>query len=212
MNAIRVLIAEDQAIVRRSLAVVLGLAPDIEVIATAENGSEAVELARSLAPDVILMDVHMPVMNGVEAAAAIKSELPGIKLLMLTSLHDSRYAAAALSAGAEGYVLKGIDPLDLAAAVRLLHRGETLITREIAGELFSRSSLAHAAGQSAYGLTNREAQVLMLVAEGLSNRSIAERLYLSEGTVKNAISVVYAKLNVRNRAAAMKKAADERLL
>lgn len=208
-SSIRILIADDQEIIRKSLSIVLGSAADIEVVATAADGKETVDQAIKLKPDLVLMDIHMPVLNGVEATACIKSIRPEIKVLVLTTFQDVHYVVGALNAGAEGYILKAIDPLDLAAAIRLVNRGETMITQEVAKALFTRSlGTANSKGAD-YGLTDRELQVLKSISDGMANRAIAERMGLTEGTVKNYISNVYSKLNVHNRSSAVKKVSDE---
>lgn len=211
MKAIRVLIAEDQEIIRKSLKIVLGSAADIEVVATAADGKDAVDQVNRLQPDLVLMDIHMPVMDGVEATASIKARWPKVKVLVLTTFQTVHYVDGALNAGAEGYILKAIDPSDLAAAIRLVHRGETMITQEVAKALFARSLGSANPKESPYGLTERELQVLKYISDGMANRAISERTGLTEGTVKNYISNVYSKLNVHNRKSAMKKASDERL-
>lgn len=212
MRDIRVLIADDQEIIRKSLKIVLGSAADIEVVATAADGKEAVEQANRLKPDLVLMDIHMPIMDGVEATAIIKAKQSEVKVLVLTTFQDVRYVIGALNAGAEGYILKAIQPLDLAAAIRLVYRGETMITQEVAKSLFARSLGTANPKESPYGLTERELQVLKYISDGIANRAISDRMGLSEGTVKNYISNVYSKLNVHNRKSAMKKASDERLV
>ncbi|MNI31741.1 Transcriptional regulatory protein DevR (DosR) [compost metagenome] len=146
-----------------------------------------------------------------EATVAIKAKWPEVKVIILTTFQDVQYVVGALNGGAEGYILKAIDPMDLAAAIRLVHRGETMITQEVAKALFARSLGSANLKESEYGLTERELQVLKYISDGMANRSIAERMYLSEGTVKNFISNIYSKLNVHNRASAMKKASDEGL-
>ncbi|MNV60563.1 Response regulator protein VraR [compost metagenome] len=219
MEKIRVLIAEDQDLIRKSLGIVLGMNPDIEVSGMAGNGRDAVALAESLLPDVVLMDIHMPVMDGVEATREIKAKLPEVKVIILTTFQEMDIVTGALNAGAEGYILKAIDPADLAGAIRLVRRGETMITQEVARALFARSlsgssgrtDEAVPAKEAFGGLTERELQVLRCISDGLANRQIAERMYLSEGTVKNYISSIYSKLNVQNRASAMRKAAEEGL-
>jgi DNA-binding NarL/FixJ family response regulator len=217
MKEIKILIAEDQELIRKSLRIILNLTPDIEVVGTAENGEAAVQQAGELQPDLVLMDIHMPVMNGVRATAQIKQRWPAVKVMILTTFQEVQYVVEALNSGAEGYILKDIDPDDLASAIRLVHRGETMITQEVAKTLFSRSlqgGIASSAKskETDYRLSEKEIKVLQLIADGLANRQIAERLFLSEGTVKNHVSTIYSKLNVNNRAAAMKKASDERLL
>ncbi|WP_309119579.1 response regulator transcription factor [Paenibacillus sp.] len=213
MEKVTVMIVEDQEIIRKSLGIVLNLQPDLEVVALAANGEEAVSLAARFDPSVILMDVRMPVMDGVRATELIKKAQPNAKVIMLTTFQDTEVVSDALQAGAEGYILKAIDPIDLASAIRLVSRGETMISREVAKALFARSLAAPTASkQSEYGLTERETQVLTCISHGLSNRDIAEKLFLSEGTVKNYISSIYSKLNVHNRASALRKASEEKLL
>ncbi|WP_228264182.1 response regulator [Paenibacillus antri] len=208
-----VMIVEDQEIIRKSLGIVLNLQPDLEVVAMAANGEEAVAFAARFVPSVILMDIQMPVMDGVRATELIKKAQPDAKVIMLTTFQDAEVVSDALQAGAEGYILKAIDPIDLASAIRLVSRGETMISREVAKALFARSLAAPAAPkESEYGLTEREMQVLTCISHGLPNRGIAEKLFLSEGTVKNYISSIYSKLNVPNRASALKKASEEKLL
>ncbi|HEY2492474.1 MAG TPA: response regulator transcription factor [Paenibacillus sp.] len=218
MTAIRLIIAEDQDLIRKSLGIVLGMADDIEVAGMAENGKIATEKAEELQPDVILMDIHMPVMDGVEATGVIKKRWPHIKVIILTTFQEMDYVISALNAGAEGYILKAIDPMDLAGAIRLVHRGETMITQEVARSLFARHMTGNFETQASlrskehdYGLTEREMQVLHYISEGLANRYIAERMFLSEGTVKNYISSIYSKLDVQNRASAMRKVSKEGL-
>lgn len=211
MKEIQVLIVEDQEIIRKSLSIVLGLAPDIEVVGTAENGKDAIDQISKSKPDLVLMDIHMPIMDGVEATVYIKEKWPEVKVIVLTTFQQMQYVLGALNAGAEGYILKAIDPLDLAGAIRLVHRGETMITQEVAKTLFSRSLGTANPKESDYGLTERELQVLKYISDGMANRAIADRMHLSEGTIKNYISNAYSKLNVHNRASAMKKASDEGL-
>lgn len=215
-ETINVLIVEDQDLIRKSLAIVLNMAEDLHVVGAAENGSKAIELVEALRPDVVLMDIHMPVMDGVEATEQIKRRWPSVKVVMLTTFQEVEYVSAALHAGAEGYILKAIDPMDLASAIRLVNRGEMMITQEAARALFAqphagnRTEKAQGKGEE-FGLTDRELQVLQYISDGLANRLIAERMYLSEGTVKNYVSSIYSKLNVHNRASAMRKASEKGL-
>lgn len=217
MGKIKILIVEDQDIIRKSLAIILSMGPDLEVVGTAENGEAALAQVEQLQPDIVLMDIQMPVMSGVQATAVIKEKWPEIKVIILTTFQEMEYVVTALHAGAESYILKDIDPEDLASSIRLVHRGEMLITQEIARALFQHS-VAQGHGNpgpyrksTEYGLTEKEVTVLRLISEGLSNRQMAERLFISEGTVKNHVSAIYSKLHVPNRAAAMKKAVDEKL-
>lgn len=213
MGSIKLCLVEDQDIVRKSLGIVLSMEEDLEVVGYAENGRIAIEICEKHQPDVVLMDINMPVMDGVEAAYEIKQKWPEIKIVILTTFHDVEYVQKALNAGAEGYILKDIDPKNLASVVRLVNAGETMIPQNIAKQLFKKLSNVNNEINSskelnwseAYGITPRELEVLNYLAEGLKNRDIAQKLFLSEGSVRNYISNIYSKLNVENRACAIKK-------
>lgn len=204
----RIVIADDQELIRESLSIVLNMEEDIEVVGMAQNGQIAVELCEKQQPDVVLMDIHMPVMDGILATRKIKNRWPQIRVIILTTFQELDYVVEALDIGAEGYLLKAIHPKDLAAGIRLVSRGGTLISQEMARMLASQ--LKHAEPKSLkHGLSEREQQVLECLSQGLNNRETAEKLYLSEGTVKNYISSIYSKLEVRDRLQAVKKARDE---
>jgi DNA-binding NarL/FixJ family response regulator len=215
---IKVLIGDDQELIRESLSIVLGGESDFEIVGLAEQGKMAVELAKQLSPDLVLMDIHMPLMDGVEATRQIKSQFPGVKVIILTTFQELEYVREALATGAEGYLLKAIHPKDLAAGIRLVHHGGTLITQEIAKQLIA--DWIHPLEQSkvaknkkiTYGLTEREIEVLEQLAKGSSNREIARKLFLTEGTVKNYISNIYSKLEVTGRHKAVFKATEEGLI
>ena len=209
---IKVIIADDQEMISKSLSIVLHANPDIEVAGTASNGEIALELTGQVQPDIILMDIQMPVMDGVEATRRIKQLNPQQKVIILTTFQDVKFVTDALHAGAEGYILKAIDPLDLATAIKLVHRGETMISQEVAKALFTHMKVDSSSKVSEYGLSDREIQVLKCISDGLSNRLIADKLFLSEGTVKNYISSIYSKLNVHNRSSVLKKVNEEQLL
>lgn len=215
MKIARVLIADDQELIREGLEDLLEPVETISVIGSAENGREAMALAAELEPDVILMDIRMPVLDGVEAAKQIKINRPNIKVIMFTTFKDIEYVTEALSFGAEGYLLKAIDPEDLIAAIHLISHGGTLISKEIAQLLITNihsSKTADANTQSSYSLSPREIEVLALVAEGLNNQEIASELFLSQGTVKNYISAIYSKLETSDRIKAANKAKREGLI
>ena len=204
----RILIVDDQELIRESLSIVLNMEEDIEVVGIAQNGQIAVELCEKQQPDVVLMDIHMPVMDGILATRKIKNSWPQVRVIILTTFQELDYVVEALDIGAEGYLLKAIHPKDLAAGIRLVNRGGTLISQEMARMLASQ--LKHSEPKSLkHGLSEREQQVLECLSQGLSNRETAEKLFLSEGTVKNYISSIYSKLEVRDRLQAVKKARDE---
>ncbi len=216
MDKIRLLITEDQELIRSSLQIVLSIEEDLEVIGLAEHGEQAVKLCAEREPDVILMDINMPVMNGIEATKRIKQDHPNVKIIVLTTFQEMDYVIEALQSGAEGYLLKAIDTKDLVAGIRVVARGGTLITQDIAKALFAehvrRASGGSGPQEDKYALSKREAEVLRCLADGLSNQSIADKLFLSMGTVKNYISGLYAKLDVANRTEAVRKAQREELL
>jgi len=209
MKPINVIIVEDQLLILNSLKIILNATEDIEVVGSALNGQEALQQIEQLLPDIVLMDVNMPVMDGLEATRIAKEKWPSVKIIMLTTMQTRESAIGALDAGAEGYILKAIDPMDLAAAIRLVSRGETMISQEIARLLFSKplgTSAPQPQASELDELSERELDVLKCLADGLTNSQIAERLFLSDGTVRNYISSIYSKLNVHSRMEAVKKA------
>ena len=216
-GAIRVLIADDQALFRRGLHVVLGGEDGIEVVAEAENGEEAVERARELAPDVVLMDVRMPRLNGIEAARQIRAEVPTTKILMLTVSDEEDDLYEAIKAGANGYLLKEISVEEVADSIRAVMQGQSLLSPSMASKLLNEFNalVKRAEDKQQFAgpvLTNREMEVLRLVAKGMSNREIATDLYISENTVKNHVRNILEKLHLHNRMEAVIYAVKERLL
>jgi len=217
---IRLLIIDDQALIRESLQIVFMRESDIEIVGLGQNGQEAIALCQQLNPHIILMDVHMPDMDGVEATKVIKQQWPHIKIITLTSIQEMDAAVEAISLGADGYLLKTIHPRDLLSAIRLVYRGGTLMSTEVAKQLtqwVKQSSDVPGAPTvpdehkgpvetPEYHLTERELQVLECLSKGEKYREIAQRLFLSEGTVRNYVSSLYSKLEVNNRTQAMKKA------
>jgi two-component system response regulator DesR len=196
---IRVLIAEDQKLVLGALAALLGLEPDLEVVGTASDGKEALALCRQLAPDIVLTDVEMPQMTGLELAAELAGQgLPSM-VMILTTFARSGYLRRALAAGVRGYLLKDAPADTLAAAIRLVHGGGRAIAPELALESWN-------AGQDP--LSDRERQVLRLAGEGKTSTEIARQVHLSEGTVRNYLSEAISKLNAGNRIEAYRMARD----
>jgi two-component system NarL family response regulator len=214
---IRVLIADDQALFRRGLYVVLGTEDHIEVVAEAENGEEAIQKAQELAPDVVLMDVRMPRVNGIEAARTIRAEVPTTKILMLTVSDEEDDLFEAVKAGANGYLLKEISVEEVAEAIRAVVQGQSLISPSMASKLLSEfNAISKRAEEKqqfpAPALTARELEVLKLVAKGMSNREIADELYISENTVKNHVRNILEKLHLHSRMEAVIYAVREKLL
>jgi DNA-binding NarL/FixJ family response regulator len=208
---IRVLVADDQAIVRDGLATLLSVLPDVEVVGEAANGEEAVALADATEPDVVLMDLRMPVLDGAGATARIKAAHPGIAVVVLTTYADDASIAGALAAGARGYLTKDAGREELAAAVRSAAAGQTTFAPEVGERLVAGFAAAPAPAAPASvplatrfpQLTPREAEVLELIAAGRSNAEIAASLYLSVATVKSHVNAIFAKLPARDRAQAI---------
>ncbi len=201
---ITVLIVDDQALVRAGFEVLIDSADDLTVVGTAADGAEAVALAASARPDVILMDVRMPVMDGLEATSRILAADPGPKVLMLTTFDLDEYVFGALRAGASGFLLKDTPPADLLAGIRVVAGGDALlspsITRHLIEEFVRRPQPGRPAPSSLAALTAREVEVLELVAAGLSNAEIAQRLYVSPATAKTHVARLLMKLDARDRA------------
>jgi DNA-binding NarL/FixJ family response regulator len=226
--AIRIVIAEDQAIVRRGVALLLSMEPDMEVVGQARNGVEAVELAQLLHPDVVLMDLHMPLKGGVAATREITRAHPQTQILVLTTLDDDETVFEAVRAGAHAYLLKDVEESELLETVRALRRGESRLTPQIARKVMdqfrrlaplppaqpSREPVADGAAVArlsesrhavpsaefiADALTEKEEKILQHICEGMSNRQIATALFLAEGTVKNYVSRIMEKLHANTR-------------
>jgi len=213
--AIRVLIADDQALVRSGFRLVVETRPDLEVVGEAETGADAVTLARELEPDVILMDVRMPGLNGIEATRQIVASGSTARILVLTTFDLDEYVYEAVRAGASGFLLKDVRPGDLVDAVRLVAAGNALLGPTVTRRLLERfaADAPPATDDGAVArLTEREREILRLLAAGLSNAEIAEQLVLSETTVKSHVSSVLRKLGVRDRVQAVIVAYDSGLV
>jgi len=215
---IRVLLADDQQLMREGLRVLLDLTPDIRVVGEAGNGAEAVERVQALQPDVVLMDVRMPGLDGVAATRRLHKACPDVKVIILTTFDDDEYVFEGLRAGAVGYLLKDVPSEQLAEAIRAAARGEAFIqpsvARKVVAEFARLTEREHRRREQPLvePLSARELEVLALVAEGLSNREIGERLFITPGTVKNHVSNVLAKLGVRDRTQAILRAQEMEML
>jgi DNA-binding NarL/FixJ family response regulator len=216
---IRVLIADDQRVVREGLSMLIGLIDDVKVVGVACDGAEAVRLAEAHQPDVVLMDLRMPDLDGIAATAQLRERLPAARVLVLTTYADEDAIVPALQAGARGYLTKDASAEQIETAIRAVHAGQThldpavqerlvaaVISRPPSPDFADPGSPAARARRPPDGLTIREAEVLSLLASGLSNAEIAQRLYLSHATVKTHINRIFAKTGVRDRAQAVRYA------
>ncbi|MGB9521759.1 MAG: response regulator, partial [Anaerolineales bacterium] len=202
MSTIRVLIADDHRLFRQGLRHVFETCAEIDVIGEAENGRQAVQMAQRLKPDVVLMDIQMPQLDGVQATHLITTNNPAIQVIILTMYRQDQYVFEAIKAGARGYLLKDMDENELIKAIQSVHRGEALVDTVLAARLldeFRRLSSSSSAAENVETLTEAEMQVLRLVAQGEDNKTVAERLCLSERTVANRLSEIYDKLHVNSR-------------
>ncbi|HET8847085.1 MAG TPA: response regulator transcription factor [Ktedonobacteraceae bacterium] len=224
---VRILVVDDQTLVREGFRKLLELEADFDVVGTSPHGEAALALLKQLAeqqmlPDIILMDIRMPHLDGIEATKVIKTRFPSIQIVILTTFDDLELIRAGLSAGALGYLLKDVTAEQLASTVRAAAQGRALLQPDIASKVFATlspeisSSPASPTTSStmAYveGLTEREREILRLVAQGASNRQIAERLFITEGTVKNHVSNILSKLGLRDRTQAALYAREHQLL
>jgi len=216
--AIRVLLVDDQALFREGLETLLSVHKDIQVVGQASNGQEAVEVAARVHPDVVLMDVRMPILDGVRATRLLKKALPQCRVIVLTTFDDDEYIFDALRTGAVGYLLKDVASTQLVEAIRAAARGESILEPSVAAKViaeFTRvSSMVPAAQmeQLVEPLSERELEILGLIVRGASNKEIASQLFIAEGTVKNHVTHILGKLGVRDRTQAALKARELGLL
>lgn len=202
---IKLLLADDQDILTEGLKLILGAEEDIEIVGTVNNGKKAYDLCRIKKPDVVLMDIQMPEVDGVEATTMIKKDFPNTKIIVLTTFNDDKYIYDALKNGASGYLLKDTSPKEILKAVRTVYKGGALIQSEVAVKVINQfSQLAKETvgkhiNPKVELLTEREIEICRLIAEGKNNKEIAEELFLSQGTVKNHITRVLIKLDLRDR-------------
>ena len=208
MSALRLMIVDDHAIVRQGLRAIIRVTPGLELVGEADDGQAAITLADAVRPDVVLMDLVMPELDGVEATRAIRTASPATKVIVLTSFDDDEKVFPAIKAGAAGYLLKDVRPAELADAIRKASRGEALLASSVAARL-----MQEVAGgpPPAATLTDRELEVLRLIARGMSNKLIARELVVSEKTVKTHVSNILAKLHLSDRTQAALYAVREGL-
>jgi DNA-binding NarL/FixJ family response regulator len=214
-QAIRLLLVDDQRLMLEGLETLLELEPDLNVVAQAEDGEEALTAYADTQPDVVLMDIRMPKMDGVEATRRLCQRWPNAKVMILTTFDDDEYVFEGLRAGAVGYMLKAASGTELARAIRTIAEGGALIEPSIARKViseFARLKPAKPAAALAEPLSEREQEIIVHLAQGLTNREIANRLHLAEGTVKNYVTAILQKLNVRDRTQASLRAQELGLL
>ena len=207
MNEIRVLIAEDQQLVRRAFSTMLSIEPDIKIVAQAADGAEAIQLARQWRPDIVLMDLQMPRVGGIGAMKRILEDVPDARIIVLTTFDTDELVFEAISAGAHAYLLKDSNEAEILETIRAVHAGQSRLSPKVAGKVMDEFRRQRPSGVAAINddepddepLTDREEKVLALVAKGRSNRDIAETVFLAEGTVKNYVSKIMEKLHVESR-------------
>ncbi|UJW59816.1 response regulator transcription factor [Bacillus sp. A116_S68] len=195
----KILIADDHHVVRRGLLFFLQTQAGLEIVGEAQNGMEAVTLVEKLQPDIVLMDLDMPNMDGTEATKKIKEQFPDVKVLILTSFSDQSHAIPAIKAGASGYQLKDVDPDELVSSIRRVYRGESPLHPKVTSHVMSHLSYGNKEEERLSGLTKREKEVLAEIAKGKSNKEIASSLVITEKTVKTHVSNLLAKLELQDR-------------
>jgi len=213
MSPIRVLVVDDHLVVRRGLRSMLADAENVQVVGGASNANEAIERVGSLQPDVVLLDIKMPGMDGLRLIRFLKQEHPQVKIVMLTIYDDEQFLVEAFRAGAHGYLLKNVGREELLNVLRTVSQGKRMLSEELMDSVLSQfGDLAQKQAQSRFGLSDIEVDLLSMVAQGATNRKIAERMYWSEATVKRKLSDVYRKLDVLDRAQAVAVATRHGLL
>lgn len=198
---IRIMVVDDQSLMREGLKIILNSSKDMEVVDTCKDGKEAIEKCNYKRPDVVLMDIRMPVLNGVEAVKEIKKVNKNVKIIMLTTFDDEEYIVEAMGYGACGYLLKDIEAENLIDAIKDAFNDKMIMPTKVA-QVLAQKALAikeDKPKQEIYGLTERESEVAIMIAQGFTNKQIASALYISEGTVKNNVSTIYSKLEINDR-------------
>lgn len=195
----KVLIVDDDALIREGLEILLEIEPDFSVVGTAGNGQEALEMCLKEKPDLVLMDIRMPVMDGVLGTKLIKSRFPDIKVVILTTFHDDEYIKEALKSGAEGYILKNQAADSIIESLRAVRKGNIVFEREVANTISAMLKKGKRVSPQSLGISQREVDILKLVGEGFSNREIAQNLHISEGTARNYVTGLLEKLGFRDR-------------
>lgn len=195
----KILIVDDDALIRDGLKMILENEEGFEVVGTAANGEEAIKMCKSTHPDIVLMDIRMPVMDGVEATKCIKEQFRDIKVLLLTTFKDTACIRSAVKYGVEGYVLKSNSSESILESIRTIYKGNVVFEKEIATCISNMVAVEEKSSREELGITQKEYEMMRLISEGLSNKEIAQKLYMSEGTIRNNISTLLEKLALRDR-------------
>lgn len=195
----RILIVDDDALIRDGLKMILENEEGFSVVGTASNGQEALNLCCKTQPDIILMDIRMPIMDGVQATKLIKEQYSSIKILLLTTFKDTEYIRSAVKNGAEGYILKSNSTESIIESIKTIDQGNVVYQREVAGVISDMMDKDQKLSVEELGLTQKEYEIMSLISQGLSNKEISQSLYISEGTIRNNISTILNKLNLRDR-------------
>lgn len=200
---IKVIVIDDQSLMRDGLEIILNSDSELKVVACGENGKEAIELSESFVPDLVLMDLRMPIMGGVEAAKIIKNRLPKVKVLLLTTFDDEEYIIEAMNSGASGYIFKDIEKVKLIEAIKDCVKGSFIMPSKVAAVLAKHAVKKEQAplkeNFKELNLTDREIEISIMITEGFTNRQIASALYITDGTVKNYVSSIYSKIGINDR-------------
>jgi DNA-binding NarL/FixJ family response regulator len=199
LEYLRILIVDDDALIRDSLKIILGLEEDFKVVGTACNGQEAFEICKSEVPDIVLMDIRMPVLDGVLGTKLIKSHFNNIKIVILTTFKDDEFIKEAIKNGAEGYILKNQSSDSIVESLRAVEKGNSVFQKEIADSLTSMIRDGKKKTPESFGITDREFEILKLIGDGLSNKEISKLLFLSDGTIRNYVTALLEKLEMRDR-------------
>lgn len=212
MSAIRILMVDDHKVVRQGISSLLELEPDLNVIAEAGSGREALKLVDRLRPDIILLDLKMIDISGTEVCRRVTAKYPNIAILMLTAISNDQEILECINAGAKGYILKDVDVVELVRHIRIIHRGEAVLDPKVTRIVLQHMRRTSNTSQSFERLTEQELSIVKLIAEGLTNKEIGQELFLSTNTVKFHISNIMRKLNVRRRAEVVHKASSNNLI
>jgi len=196
---LKILIVDDDDLIRDGLKMILDLEEDFYVVGTASNGQEAIKLCMDIAPDIVLMDIRMPIMDGVQATKLIKRQFQHIKILLLTTFKDIEYIRSAVKYGAEGYVLKSNSTQSIIESIKTIYSGNVVYEKQVAGLLSKMLSKEKKNSKETINITTREYEMMEFLSKGCSNKEISDKLYISEGTVRNNISVLLDKLSLRDR-------------